>query len=167
MSFFKETGLNLRFGDHSKSGVSGVTSVMPKEIEKLGGEDRTPTHTNDLTPKHQKHISHPQNGTSENVARGWDSDLIGERIQRGERVRIWSKVLGEYVLWVRDEVIRACATREYPELVAYTMAELEHLVRVGSRELLLAVHQTKKTFGSDARVVDVEPTTGTDDGGGV
>ena len=86
----------------------------------------------------------------------WDSNLIWERIQKGELVRIWSRVLSDWVLWVRDENVRIQAMQEFPHLASYTVTELEHLVRIRSEVHLRAVHDANQFFGSGARLVGSE-----------
>jgi len=86
----------------------------------------------------------------------WDDQTVFNTIQSTGLIRIWSRVLHEWVLWIRDEGVRLRASQKFPQLVSYTLVELEHLVRIRSEVHLRAAHEAKKVFGSNARLVDSE-----------
>jgi hypothetical protein len=86
----------------------------------------------------------------------WDDQKVFNTIQSSGLIRIWSRVLHEWVLWIRDEGVRLRASQKFPQLVSYTLDELEHLVRIRSEVHLRAIHETKKVFGSAARITGSE-----------
>jgi hypothetical protein len=61
---------------------------------------------------------------------------------------VWSGILGETVVFVRDEGVRLPPAA--PRCVTYTRTELE-ILSTATREVLLQMHTAKKNFG--ARVV--------------
>jgi hypothetical protein len=107
-----------------------------------------------LTRIKQELSSTPKEQIAQPLKATWDSHLIWKRIHQREPVRIWSRVLDEWVLWVRDEEERANALRKYPGLGIYTLVELEHLIKTSSIEHLHAAHLAKKILG--ARITAVQ-----------
>jgi hypothetical protein len=83
-----------------------------------------------------------------NHFRPWDDSWILETMRSGGRVLIWSKVLGEWVFWVRDETESERIAESHPSLVTYTAREIWTMVRERwcERRLRLA-HKTKKLLG--------------------
>ena len=69
-------------------------------------------------------------------------------------VAVYSNLLGETVVWTRDESVIPPA--EVKGLVRYTRAELE-ILATGTEEALREIHRTKKTLGG--RVTAVNATS--------
>ncbi len=71
-----------------------------------------------------------------------------DALSKGRTMPVWSRVLGEWIYWVRDEQSKELLAKRFPEAVAYSLAELRTLVQSHpSHDQLRAIHELKKAFG--------------------
>ena len=72
--------------------------------------------------------------------------ILWQRVQAGEPIRIYSDTLGEAVCWVRDETL-AAQLKQQETVCYYTLAELKELAGKPP-DFLRDVHQLKKRFSA-------------------
>lgn len=80
----------------------------------------------------------------------WDSQAIWSALMAGKVVRIWSRTLREWILWVRDEKVKPkpSTTDSEKKLAAYTIAELRTLTQAKpTPDELIKLHQSKFILG--------------------
>jgi len=111
------------------------THQQEKSVRDSSNED---AQTNRETSKgsHLSHASPHDKDERSNVAsvepsdaiQPWNPELIDHALRSGRFVRIWSRVLDGWCVWVRDEAIKEMASRRYPGTPVFTLAELKVLI---------------------------------------
>jgi hypothetical protein len=83
----------------------------------------------------------------------WNPELIDHALRTGRFIRIWSRVLDGWCVWVRDEQIKAMASLRYPGTPVFTLAELKTLVASNCPPThLQGIAQVRSVFGNSCSI---------------
>jgi hypothetical protein len=83
----------------------------------------------------------------------WNPELIDHALRTGRFIRIWSRVLDGWCVWVRDEATRTMASRRYPGIPVFTLAELKALVASNCPPThLRGIAQVRSVFGNSCSI---------------
>ncbi len=83
----------------------------------------------------------------------WNPDLIECALSSGRFVRIWSRTLGRWCVWVRDEEGKSLASRRFPETPVFTLAELKILVEAQcSSNHLKCISEVRAILGNECKI---------------
>lgn len=78
---------------------------------------------------------------------------IWEALTNGKIVAVNSSILGERVLWVRDEEIKERVQLKHPTVAVYTLIELQRLTDAAtSSEQLRLIHEAKRALGGEVQL---------------
>ena len=132
------------------------TPRIDERVRDALNEDVQANHkTNELS-----HLSHASllvadeclktsNAEPSDAIQPWNPELIYHALRTGRFVRIWSRTLNGWCVWVRDDGVKAMASRRYPDTPVFTLAELKTLT--ASRcppEHLRGIAHTRAVFGN-------------------